>query len=93
MPAHKAHFCFLVWFSLQNGIFVDVTGREQKLSAKLVVIMRDNLSSHALTGFQVHFNSIDYHSPSVIIMYFIGQAARRRGEAARRRRRGQIRLG
>lgn len=43
--------------TLQRGIFVNINGREKKLTAVLEIIMGDNLSSHAIAGFQTNFNS------------------------------------
>lgn len=44
--------------TLQKGIYITVNGSQKvKLIAKLQVILEDNLSSHALAGFQTLFNS------------------------------------
>ena len=34
-----------------------VKGQQQKVTAVLEIVMGDNLSSHAVAGFQTHFNS------------------------------------
>lgn len=44
--------------TLERGIHITVNGIQKvKLVGKLQVILGDNLSSHALAGFQTHFNS------------------------------------
>lgn len=43
--------------TLHEGININVNGKDQKITAVLELIMGDNLSSHAIAGFQTNFNS------------------------------------
>ena len=42
---------------LRTGIIVNINGKEIRLKAVLEVVLGDNLSSHAIAGFQTHFNA------------------------------------
>jgi len=43
--------------NLKSGINIDINGKEIQLKAVLEVVLGDNLSSHAIAGFQTHFNA------------------------------------